>query len=225
MAIFQYGSIITRISGSIGGTNFRLFRNMPVISNKSQGGSYQVRAQNKQLSKIAWLFRQFGTLPIDDQKGWQSLSNEYTFPDKFGNYRIISGRQFYTKMNCQLLPVKQYRATADKFKGTLAAADLISFVCNFTTGSAMVTINTSVTENYFLFQLEFSTRKLNAPQFTRRLIFDQAQNNADFNSNLYAEIVENFPSLKIGDYVRLYVIQMSDGGLRQNLGYIDTQVI
>jgi len=225
MAVFQYGAFITRISGSIGGTNFRLFRNMPVISNKSQGGSYQVRAQNKQLSKIAWLFREFGTLPNDAKIAWQTLSDDYTFPDKFGVYRIISGRQFYTKMNCQLLPVKQYRRAADMFIGTLAAADLISFVCDFTTSSALVTIETDVTENYFLFQLEFSTRKLNAPQFTRRLIFDQAQNDANFSSNLYAEIVSKFPSLKIGDFVRLYVIQMSDGGLRQNLGYIDTTVI
>lgn len=221
MAVFQYGAVITRISGSIGGTNFRLFRGMPVISNKSQGGSYQVRLQNKKLGQLAWLFREFHSLDPTSQLAWQSLSNNYTFPDKFGKYRIISGRQFYTKMNAQLLPVKQYNRDATAFDPTLNPWSLKDFTCNLTGFNCMVEINTVGANNYFLYQLEFSTKKLNSPQFTRRLIFGSSQSDVNFTVNVYPELYKAFPTVRAGDNVRLYVWQMSKGGLRDTPLYID----
>lgn len=107
MAIIKLGSIVTNIAGSIGGTTFRRTPRGVISYNKQNRQSRSALASASQRLPIGNLFAQWRFLDKAIQSQYISLASLYSFPDRFGNQVFLSGRQFFTKLNSQLLPVNQ----------------------------------------------------------------------------------------------------------------------
>lgn len=107
MAIIKLGSIVTSIAGSIGGTTFRRTPRGVISYNKQNRQSRSALALASQRLPIGNLFSQWRFLDKAIQNQYISLASLYSFPDRFGNQVFLSGRQFFTKLNSQLLPVNQ----------------------------------------------------------------------------------------------------------------------
>lgn len=107
MAIIKLGSIVTSIAGSMGGTTFRRTPRGVISYNKQNRQSRSALASASQRLPIGHLFAQWRFLDKAIQNQYISLASLYSFPDRFGNQVFLSGRQFFTKLNSQLLPVNQ----------------------------------------------------------------------------------------------------------------------
>ena len=107
MAIIKLGSIVTSIAGSIGGTTFRRTPRGVISYNKQGRQSRSALASASQRLSIGSLFAQWRFLDKATQNQYISLAALFSFTDRFGNQVFLSGRQFFTKLNSQLLPVNQ----------------------------------------------------------------------------------------------------------------------
>lgn len=221
MAVFQYGAIITRISGSIGGTNFRLYRGMPVISNKSQGYSRSKLLSNNRLSQVASIFRAWGTLTTEQRDKWGTLSDDYTFPNKFGTLVTLSSQQFFVKVNSQSMPVNVFNLLMEDCEVAIDDPKFDSFDVDSSSKEAIVGFSGLTIYNYYLFQAQRFTKTPSAPLFNRRRIFFSTYNNATFTSDMFTELESEVGEISAGDVIRLYYWNQSEGGLRSPKNYID----
>jgi hypothetical protein len=221
MAVFQYGAIITRISGSIGGTNFRLYRGMPVISNKSQGYSKSKLLSNNRISAIARIFRAWATINDEERGKWQQLSDNYTFPNKFGTQVTLSGQQFFVKVNSQSIPTGIFNLLSNDCEVTIDTPDFDGFVIDVFNKTADVSFKGGTIFNYYLFQAQRFTNTPRAPIFNRRKIFFNTWNDDDFTSDIFTELEAEVGEISVGDVVRLYYWNQSEGGLRSTINFVD----
>ena len=102
MATFKIGAIITQISGSIGGTTFRKSANSNIIYNKQKRQNLSRNNNNSKSFINGFYFKAWGNLQEDERQGWNDIAPLYQFEDKFGDPKTLTGRQFFTKMQCQL---------------------------------------------------------------------------------------------------------------------------
>ena len=101
MATFKLGGIITDIAGSIGGTTLKRNGSYKVIMNKSSGTPYSRSYNNPSLQYLPFIFKSWSRLDDAEKKAWKEQALLYTFPDKFGTLRNLSGRQLFVKLNAQ----------------------------------------------------------------------------------------------------------------------------
>ena len=224
MAIFQYGNIITRISGSIGGTNFRLFRGMPVISNKSQGYSRNKLLSNPRLGALRAIFAGWAFLSSGDQGAWNSLALTLTFPDKFGNLRNISGRELYTKCNGQLLPAGTSIDDPTSVVSILSGLGINTFSVDMATHVAELEIINVDELNWFVIQSEIFEGFVRAPTFTRRKIWSVVYSATDFTVDLFNELIVLYPNMSAGNVVRIYITPMTLLGIRGTTSIVEATV-
>ena len=101
MATFKLGAIITDIAGSIGGTTLKRNGGYKVMMNKSSGTPYSRSYNNPSLQYLPFIFKSWSRLAEEEKKAWEQQALLYTFPDKFGTLRTLSGRQLFVKLNAQ----------------------------------------------------------------------------------------------------------------------------
>jgi len=214
MAIFKLGAIVTGIVGSIGGTNFKRGANNLIVTNKSFGGSRNKLLQNRQLNPIAKLFKSWGYLSEVLQQTWIDEALNFQFPDKFGVQKNLTGRQLYTKMNIQLLPVGLYIDDASGMTsvvGVLGISNALiypgtqeaSFDYFLASGSVAIMVSAEITNNF-----------LRAPSFTRReIIYTEdamGTGTVDFGAQFFAK----FPQFDSTYVARIYVDTINGYGFK-----------
>ena len=101
MATFKLGAIITDVAGSIGGTTLKRNGAYKVIMNKSSGTPYSRSYNNPSLQYLPFIFKSWSRLSDAEKAAWKEQALLYTFPDKFGTLRTLSGRQLFVKLNAQ----------------------------------------------------------------------------------------------------------------------------
>lgn len=98
MATAKLGIIVTEIAGTIGGVTFRRHRGTTVVGIKSVGGAKSILLQNPRLGNLRTLVNNWGLLPVATRDNWDTAALLFTFPDKFGDQRNLSGRELYLKL-------------------------------------------------------------------------------------------------------------------------------
>lgn len=104
MANIKLGAIITDIAGSIGGTTFRRTPAGIIAYNKQGTQIKSAFAKNSVKNKLGAILGAWNNLEETDKNFWIDKATLYTFPDKFGTLKNLTGRQFYTKLNSQMIP-------------------------------------------------------------------------------------------------------------------------
>ena len=107
MANIKLGAIITNIAGSVGGSTFRRTPAGIILYNKQRQqikSAFSKRAVKNRLGAVlsGWSLLDGGT-----RSDWEDLAPLYPQLNKFGDSVTLTGRQFYTKLNAQLIPVQQ----------------------------------------------------------------------------------------------------------------------
>lgn len=105
MATAKLGIIVTEIAGTIGGVTFRRHRGTTVVGIKSVGGSKSILLQNPRLGNLRTLVNNWGLLPVVTRDNWDTAALLFTFPDKFGDQRNLSGRELYLKLQGHLIVI------------------------------------------------------------------------------------------------------------------------
>lgn len=221
MAVFKLGAIVTAIAGSIGGTNFRRGITYNVISNKSFGASKSTLRNNIWLNQISNIFKQWAQLSTLLRADWNLVTLDYTFPDKFGDMRNLTGRQLFTKLSIQLLPVGATVPDADQIDNIIPAVSLQNFDLTESPFLAELQLETDGADSWILVQIEITKRTLLSPAYTRRKISAFMFGSGAIGFDITAQILEQFPYIDSTYNVRAFVTLMNESGFRNVPQFFD----
>lgn len=215
MATFKLGAIITEIAGSIGGTTLKRNGSYKVIMNKSSGTPYSRSYNNPSLQYLPFIIKSWSRLEAVEKAKWKEQALLYTFPDKFGTLRTLSGRQLFVKLNAQ------------RWLGNPSFVDvdtISSFTEVFTLGHVIYEplapfFNISVEGNYRGFQkyyvsLEISLQPLRAPSFISRKIIGVYELEAGAGTNILEDILKAYPFFNKNYNARLYICAVNNSGFK-----------
>lgn len=97
MATVRFGDVITGIKGSVGGTTYRQFGSGFVIQKRSAGGNKDKLRQNPKLAQLSKVVAEWQGLNTDWREEWATEAELWQFPDKWGNPKNLSAREFFIK--------------------------------------------------------------------------------------------------------------------------------
>lgn len=215
MATFKLGAIITDIAGSIGGTTLKRNGGYKVIMNKSSGTPYSRSYNNPSLQYLPFIFKSWSLLDDAEKAAWKEQALLFTFPDKFGTLRTLTGRQLFVKLNAQ------------RWLDTPSFVDvstISSFTEVFTLGNVVYEhrapfFNLSVEGNYSGFQkyyvsLEISLQPLRAPSFISRKIIGVYEFTAGAGTDILPDILKAYPFFNENYNARLYICAVNNSGFK-----------
>lgn len=216
MASFRLGAIITEIQGSIGGTTIRRTPRNPVMYNKQGRQFRSANSVNSRASALGNIFRSWGSLPQARKDFWNGIAPLYPQKDKFGNDVLLSGRQLYTKLNTQLLPVGS-SVDVSTFSDVLSAPVVDTVVIDITNDLAFIETSIDIANSYVLIRV-FPLRKGSVSSITNssRFISKQFVNEVagvDFLNDFNIA----YPFAKVGDKFGVNVVYMNAWGFRSDV--------
>lgn len=92
------GAIVTDMAGSVAGQSVRRYKGGHILQNKAQYVRNSRNGNNNRIGVMSNIFRAWSSLTAEVRGYWNEAAQFYTFPDKFGMQRNISGRALYTKL-------------------------------------------------------------------------------------------------------------------------------
>lgn len=221
MAIFKLGAIVTEIAGSIGGTTFKRGAGNRIIMNKTSGTSSSRLLLNNQLNPIRVIFQKWKMFDDTHRADWNLIALDYQFPDKFGVLRNLTGRQLFTKLNIQLLPVGSSILEADQVGNIIYDVTIDNFTIATDLSSAELQYVVDTDSSWVLVQLEVSLKTLMAPIFTRRKVTAFAFLDGAGGFDILAALLEQFPFINSSYNVRAFVTSMNESGFKNVSIYKD----
>jgi hypothetical protein len=214
MAIFKLGAFITAIVGSVGGTNFKRGANNSIVTNKSFGGSNSKLKSNARLNPIANIFKAWSLLDDGVRSDWNDAALDYTFPNKFGDLVNLSGRQLFTKLNIQLLPVGSTVLDATIINNNINTISVDNFTLEMNPFNVELQMQCDGDDTWILVQLEISQNVLLAPIYNRRKITAYIFGEGAIGFDLSDEVFSQYPFINENYNVRAYVTVMNIYGFK-----------
>jgi hypothetical protein len=220
MATFQLGAIVTAIAGSIGGTTLKRNGGYKVMMNKSSGTPYSRSYDNPALYYLPFIFKSWATASQVERDGWNALALTYTFPDKFGTLRNITGRQLFIKLNSQGWALNKALMNFDEVTAVLPEWSIDTVFFDPELDSFTFSVNNSNTgDNYYYLYLELSLNQLQAPTFISRKVINVATIAGNSAVNIINAVREAYPYFNNKYYYRLYVQQVNTSGFKSVMQY------
>lgn len=225
MATFKLGAIITDLAGSIGGTTLKRNGSYKVIMNKSSGSAYSRLLQNRALSYLGSIFKAWAFLEPSIQDAWNTAALTFTFPDKFGTLRNLTGRQLFIKLNSQ-----RYAYDSTVINPFTLDSTLPPFLITDAykrVGSNQLFLGISCDDTSIItysVMAEVSIQPLHAPTFISRKVFTHVVFQGSGSVDIYPLFVENFPCYTEAYKARLYVCQLNSSGFKSVIQYRDVRI-
>lgn len=225
MATFKLGAIITDIAGSIGGTTLKRNGSYKVIMNKPSGSAYSRLLQNKAISYLGSIFKAWAFLDTTVKDAWNTAALSFTFPDKFGTLRNLTGRQLFIKLNSQ-----RYAYNTAIIDPTTLNSTLPPFL--FTDAQKVPGTNQIFLEIFcedtstiaYSVMAEVSIQPLHAPTFVSRKVFTHVVFQGNGTTDIFTPFIQNFPYYTEEYNARLYVFQLNESGFKSVIQYKDVRI-
>lgn len=99
MAKVQYGSIITDMSGSIGGITFQKNRSGSIARLRSGTRKNTTPKQSEAHALHTALIREFSLLTLPEKQAWDLFADANPKTDKFGTERVLTGQNMFESLN------------------------------------------------------------------------------------------------------------------------------
>lgn len=226
MATFKLGAIITDIAGSIGGTTLKRNGSYRVIMNKPSGTTYSRLLQNRAISYLGSIFKAWTFLDTTVKEAWNTAALSYTFPDKFGALRNLTGRQLFIKLNSQNYVNDTTIINPADVNSDVPVFVLEEFIYTEHDGQLVVTTsNASTLYGAYLYMFEVSLKPLHAPTFIAREVVDRYTDSANFSRNVTAVFMAKFPYWTPHYNARVYVTTMNNVGFRSVMQSANLQIL
>lgn len=149
MATFKLGAIITDVAGSIGGTTIRRTPNGHTMYNKQGTQIKSAFAEKNKRVQLSNVFSSWARLSEAEQTTWKDLAVLYPQKDKFGGLKQLTARQFYTKLNAQLVPVGAY-VNLGRFDPTISEAVVTSVLLDASSEVFAFSLDQAIDGFYFM---------------------------------------------------------------------------
>lgn len=204
MATFKLGAIITDIQGSISGTTIRRTPNGHIMYNKQGTQIKSAFAQASKKNEIANVFRSWGQLTKAQQDKWRENAKLYPVKDKYGETKILSGRQLYTKLNTQLLPLNiiadenNFDTYVENPTVTISNCNIEDEIFQLNWGGAFTKQNILVSA----YRLRKKGSVKPHAHFRRTVVLEVFGNSG---SNIYEDFMLQYPLAQVGEYYGLNI--------------------
>lgn len=211
MATFKLGALITEIKGSISGTTLKTFRGSNVMYNKQKRQNLSKNNINSKSFKNGYFFQLWNSLSSSEKNDWIIEASKYQFPDKFGDLKYLTGRQFFIKMCCQYnqgLSVPNVREVYNT--PTLFVLDGVAIDWGSNTFS--IYSLSDMGAFWVVFKAKQVTPGTDAVGSAKGLTFYQTFRESSFSWDVYSAFVSKFPNANIGDRFILEFCGMNEGG-------------
>ena len=221
MAVAKLGMIITDIAGSIGGTTLKRQSGNIAVYNKSRGPNKSVTLQNKALGRMNSGRALWRGLTLNEKSEWSNAAGEYTFPDKFGVPRNITGYQLFTKMYNGIAGNAAIFINGNQYNQDIYSFSISDYEISFETKQCNLSVDYNDETQYFLCSFDVNCKEASKPIFNKRKIIFAGYSSVDFTMQIDQFFWNAFPWVQIGQNVRVYVTPMNDAGYKGVALYAD----
>lgn len=211
MATIKLSSLISDIRGSIENTTFKRIGNTHVAYGKQAPQYKSYRNKNNVINKNNFYLQQWATLDENTKAQWIVESEKYLFPDNNGNLKNLTGRQFFLKMNSQLLNypniivIESMTNVIETILFNFVNIDWLNDQCVITHSPATY----SGKIFYHAQRLSRGTTTTNTKQGNKIFEVIVNQNN---EINIFGALDANFNFIKIGDKFQITFYSINDWG-------------
>lgn len=225
MATFKLGAIITDIAGSVGGTTLKRNGSYRVMMNKAPGSAYSRLLQNKAVSYLGSIFKAWSFLDATVKEAWNTAALSYTFPDKFGTLRNLTGRQLFIKLNSQRFAYNSALIDPATLDSTLPPFSITH--AKKIIGINQIFLGISCEDTSIItysVMAEVSLKSLHAPTFISRKVFTHVVFQGSGSTDIFATFIQNFPYYTEDYKARLYVCQLNSSGFKSVIQHKDVRI-
>jgi hypothetical protein len=216
MANIKLGAIITDIAGSVGGSTFRRTPAGIILYNKQGTQIKSAFAKNSVKNKLGAILSAWNFLSTMEKDFYIDKATLYTFPNKFGTMRNLTGRQFYTKLNAQMLPSASNVSTSPWYDENYSGS-LDSINASFGSEQVEFFFNAELTDYILLIQI-YPLRNGANPKPSKRSVCTYAQIMGAVTSvNLWSEFVTQYPNANTGTTWGANIIFMTQSGFQTSV--------
>jgi hypothetical protein len=216
MANIKLGALITDIAGSVGGTTFRRTPIGIIIYNKQGTQIKSAFAKNSVKNKLGAILSAWGFLDESIRNFWIEKAALYTFPDKFGDLKTLTGRQFYTKLSSQMIPINEKPSTSPWYDENYTGV-LESISASF--GSEQVELFfTEDLEDFILLVQIYPLRSGANPKPRKSSFNTYAESMGSVSSvNIWSQFLAQYENPQVGSLWGANVIVMTKSGFQTSV--------
>jgi hypothetical protein len=217
MANFKLGAIFTDVAGSISGTTFRRTPRGIIAYNKQGTQIKSAFAAASVKNRLGVIFASWNLLDNETKTFWANKAALYPQLNKFGDLVYLTGRQFYTKLNTQLIPAGISSDPAN-FSDVLPSEVGTECIINLGEETALINFSEAVTVYLGLVRVQ-QTRSANGsvkPHAHFRNTKTEKLEGA-LKIVFYNEFMEQFPFAQVGDNFIVHLIFMNASGFQTSI--------
>jgi hypothetical protein len=216
MANIKLGAIITDIAGSVGGSTFRRTPAGIILYNKQGTQIKSAFAKNSVKNKLGAILSAWNFLTSEEKDFYIDKATLYTFPNKFGTMRNLTGRQFYTKLNAQMLPSRSNVSTSPWYDENYAGF-LDSINASFGSEQVEFYFTADLTDYILLVQIYPLRSGANSKPSKRSVCTYAEIMGAVSSVNLWSEFVTQYPNANTGTTWGANIIFMTQSGFQTSV--------
>lgn len=211
MATFKLGAIITDVAGSIGGTTIRRTTNGHAMYNKQGTQIKSAFAEKSKRLQLSNVFSSWSRLSAKQQSTWRELAVLYPQKDKFGSLKQLTARQFFTKLNAQLVPVNR-TVDLDDFDSAIPSAVVSSVTFDVAEEQFIFFLNENIDNVYFMVSVYRVRNKggVKPHAHFRRTYTSKVTNSSIVD--IWASFANQFPLRSVGDNFGVNLQMMTKSG-------------
>lgn len=214
MAVFKLGSIVTAIAGSIGGTSFKRNGTNGVMFNKVKGASRSKTLRNPRLGGIASIFQQWQQFTDAERAAWNSETLNFQFPDKFGTLKNLTGRQFFSKLNIQNLPLGISILDPTGVNAINPVWSIVSAEMSLEDTTLYIAMLADSIGSNWIYSFEVTQKPIYGPTFISREIVFTAPVDLSIMFSVWNEFFAKYPYIDSTYNVMVYVTAINEFGFK-----------
>ena len=216
MANIKLGAIITDIAGSVGGSTFRRTPAGIILYNKQGTQIKSAFAKNSVKNKLGAVITSWTNLDKTDKGFWIDKATLYTFPDKFGNLKYLTGRQLYIKLNTQFIPANDVLSITPWYD-TKPGQVVVDVKCDVGVEEFIIEFDNQVDDLFMLVQVTPTTRGAN-PKPRKKAFNTYAKLVAGSNIyNIWGGFFQQFPLVEAKQFYNVNIILMTPSGFQSSV--------
>jgi len=216
MANIKLGAIITDIAGSVGGSTFRRTPAGIILYNKQGTQIKSAFAKNSVKNKLGAILGSWNFLETEVKEFWNDKATLYTFPNKFGEPRNLTGRQLYTKLNSQYIPTNETISTSP-FYDELYTGVCYQVNASFGSEEILLDFDVEIDGYWVLCQIYPLRRGANSKPSKKSFNTYVDDVTGKTQLNLFGAFVQQYPTAQPSSYWGINIITMTRSGFQTSV--------
>lgn len=203
--------LVSNIAGSIGGTTFRRFRGGIQMYNKSFGAPKSKTLLNIKIKQLNDVSQSWKSLTSTAQSEWIAAALLFSFFDKFGDPKFLTGFELYVKLYNFNINVGASLPDPTTLSNTVLTSPILNVNLNLG-GPYEIEFTTTLANTTVLVQVQQVSGLTISPTFTKREIIYTQSINSNKVLDFTTEFEAKFPEVTAFDFFIVYwTFQNADG--------------